>query len=163
MKRASELKRWSSATQCMLFCRGSILLTIYAYKGAGGAKRWLDDKGDEGGLESGYLPKVMTSFINCPLHKNVQYSGCESSERCCDFNISARYWHSKTIATRLHTLKIFHVMMVAMTVFAGDDDTAVFEEVRIWRQHPEWNYRDDERNIAQGTMDPRALVRHWAC
>ena len=53
----------------MLFCRGSILLTIYAYKGRGGvAERWHDDKGEGGG--SGYPSKVMTSFMNRPLQKS---------------------------------------------------------------------------------------------
>ena len=35
IERVAELKKYSSATRGILFCRGSILLTIYAYKGGG--------------------------------------------------------------------------------------------------------------------------------
>ena len=36
IERAAELRKYSSATRGTLFCRGSILLTIYAYKEGGG-------------------------------------------------------------------------------------------------------------------------------
>ena len=37
------------------------------------------------------------------------------------------------------------VMLVAMTVFVGDDDKDVSEEVTILQQHTERNSRDDEQ------------------
>ena len=39
IERAAELKNHSSAIPHTLFCRGSILLTIYAYKGRGGSRK----------------------------------------------------------------------------------------------------------------------------
>ena len=46
---------------------------------------------------------------------------------------------------RLHSLRMVLVMLVAMTVFVGDDDKDVSEEVTILQQHTERNSRDDEQ------------------
>ena len=62
-RKTPELKQYSSATQCGLFCRQTIPLTIYAYRKGGGKPR--DYMMTKGG--SGYPPKMMTSFMNSPL------------------------------------------------------------------------------------------------
>ena len=49
------------------------------------------------------------------------------------------------ILARLHSLRMVLVMLVAMTVFVGDDDKDVSEEVTILQQHTERNSRDDEQ------------------
>ena len=49
------------------------------------------------------------------------------------------------ILARLHSLRMVLVMLVAMTVFVGDDDKDVSEEVTILEQHTERNSRDDEQ------------------
>ena len=48
IERTDELTKYSSATWGTLFCRRSILLTFYAYKGGEVAERWHDDKGEGG-------------------------------------------------------------------------------------------------------------------
>ena len=60
-----------TATRGTLFCRGSILLTIYAYKRGGVVERWHDDKGEGG---SQYPLKVMTSFMNSPLKVTAYFT-----------------------------------------------------------------------------------------
>ena len=57
IERAAELKKYSSAILGTLFCRGSILLTIHAYKGGGGSRKmtwwqggggvWIPPKSDD--------------------------------------------------------------------------------------------------------------------
>ena len=66
----------------MLFCCGSILVTIYAYIGGRGvAKRWHDDKGEGGALDTpkkwwGHLwtaPKRCTLTLNLQLASKLEW------------------------------------------------------------------------------------------
>ena len=65
IERAAELKKYSSATRGTLFCRGSILLTIYASKKGGGMPK--DDMLTRGGGGVSIPPKSDDVIYEQPL------------------------------------------------------------------------------------------------
>ena len=115
MERASELKRWSSANQCMLFCRGSILLTCRKMTGWQGF--WIPRKSDDviyeqpltNGSQLTFRTQLEKVLIFCLIHFFVTYGGPNWPFRCLEvFWLNLLYlsqisWMTHCVCVKLST------------------------------------------------------------